>query len=314
MSDRDAAARSFLILLNRGSGSEDADARRETIARVLGEAGALHEVLAIADPSRLPEQARAAVERARASGEVVVAAGGDGTINAIAQQVLGSGCTFGILPQGTFNYFGRTHGIPQETEAAARLLLDGTPQPVQAGLVNEQIFLVNASLGLYPELLEDRETFKARFGRSRLVALGAAVATLMGRHPRLRLVIEGQDTPPRVLRTPTLFVGNNALQMTQLGLAEAQDIEAGCLAAVLLRPVGRLEMLGLMLFGALGRLGEAEDVQSFAFQRITVRPSLRPGQRRIKVATDGETRRLRVPLVFRTADEPLMLIKPRPGA
>jgi diacylglycerol kinase family enzyme len=302
--------RSFVVLMNPASGHDDADDTRATIERVLGEAGAAHEIVVLDRSLPLAAQTQAAVQRARAGGAVVVAAGGDGTVNAIAQQVLGSGCTFGLVPQGTFNYFARSHGIPQEAEPAVRLLLAGRPQPVQAGLVNDKLFLVNASLGLYPELLEDREQFKQRFGRSRLVALGAAIATLAGRHPTLRLSVE-QGGEQRLLRTPTLFVGNNALQMAQLGLPEAQAIEAGCLAAVVVRPVGRLEMLRLMLAGALGRLAEADNVQRFAFRRITVQPwRLRRG--RVKVATDGETTWLAPPLVFRTAPEPLLLIRPEP--
>lgn len=306
-----SAPRSFVVLMNPGSGHDDADRTRETLTGVFAEAGALHEIVVLDRERPLAAQMQAAVQRARERGAVVVAAGGDGTINAVAQQVLGSGCVFGLVPQGTFNYFARAHGIPQEAEAAARLLLAGRPQATQVGLVNERVFLVNASLGLYPELLEDREQFKQRFGRSRLVALGAAFATLVGRHPALRLAVE-QGGEQRLLRTPTLFVGNNALQMEQLGLPEAQAIEAGALAAVVVRPVGRLEMLGLMLAGALGRLGEAQNVQRFAFRRITVQPWLRPGHGRVKVATDGETNWLAPPLVFRTSPEPIALIRPEP--
>jgi diacylglycerol kinase family enzyme len=55
-----------------------------------------------------------------------------------------------VLPQGTFNYFSRTHGIPLDTTDATRALLAGMIRPVQVGLLNDRVFLVNASLGLYP--------------------------------------------------------------------------------------------------------------------------------------------------------------------
>lgn len=311
--DRRDDAPAFIIVFNRASGHGDADAVRDIITRVLDEAGCRHELVVPEHPSRIVEAARAAVLRAKACGAVVVAAGGDGTLNAVAQQVLGSGCVFGALPLGTFNYFGRVQGIPVDTAEAVRVLLTGEAQPVQVGLVNDKLFLVNASLGLYPQLLEDREAFKKQFGRSRWVALGAAFATLMGRHRQLRLVIEAAgDT--RALRTPTLFIGNNALQMEQLGLPEARDIEQGHLAAVALRPVGTAAMLWLMLRGAMGRLGEAENIISFAFRRITVTPVLRAGRRRLKVATDGEVNWLSGPLTFRVSPEPLMLLKPKVGA
>ena len=80
----------------------------------------------------------------------MVAACGDGTINTVAQAALGSGCAFGVLPQGAFNYFSRTHGIPSDTAAALKVLLAGHCQPAQLGSVGDRAFLVNAILGLYP--------------------------------------------------------------------------------------------------------------------------------------------------------------------
>ena len=115
---------------------------------------------------QIADGARRAVEQAMAQGGAVVAAGGDGTINAVAQEAHDAGCPMGVLPQGTFNYFSRTHGIPTETTEAIRALMSSRVEPVQVGLVNENVFLVNASLGLYPALLEDREQFKQRFHQS----------------------------------------------------------------------------------------------------------------------------------------------------
>lgn len=53
-----------------------------------------------------------AVNAARDARGAVVAAGGDGTLNAVAQAVWNANLPMGVLPQGTFNYFARAHGIP----------------------------------------------------------------------------------------------------------------------------------------------------------------------------------------------------------
>ncbi|MFO0231993.1 MAG: diacylglycerol/lipid kinase family protein, partial [Burkholderiales bacterium] len=162
--------------MNAASGRLDAEARRDAVVAVLRDAGREHLLLEAPEPSALTEVARDAVRRALERGGAVVAAGGDGTINAVAQQVLGSGRPLGLLPQGTFNYFGRAHGVPTEPEAAARALLRARPVPIRVGRVGGRVFLVNASVGLYPNLLEDREAWKRRWGRSRPVALLAALA------------------------------------------------------------------------------------------------------------------------------------------
>lgn len=308
----DAARRGpLLIVFNAGSGHHDSNDEQAVMAGVFTQAGRAFEFLPIEDPQQIDEVARRAVRLAKARGGVVVAAGGDGTINAVARAVLGSGCPFGVLPQGTFNYFGRVHGIPQETEAAARALVGASVSPVQVGQVNGRLFLVNASLGLYPQLLEDREAWKQQFGRSRLVAFVASMASLLQARSQLHLQIESAGQVA-ALRTPTLFVGNNHLQLTRVGIAEkdANAVVHGQLAGVVVRPIGTLALFSLLLRGLLGRLGEAENIHSFSFRRLTVRPR---GRRRVKVATDGEISWMEAPLVFEVAAEPLLLMVPAPA-
>lgn len=296
----------LFIVMNGGSGHNDTEQTRSTITRIFEEAGREHHFLLLDSPADLPRQAARAVELARAAGGIVVAAGGDGTLNGVAQAVLGSGCSFGVLPQGTFNLFGRVHGIPEDTDAQARALLSAHVERVQVGLVNDQVFLVNASLGFYPQVLEDREEYKRRFGRSRAVAIAAGFLTLARYRKQLRLDVE-EDGRAYSLKTPTLFVGNNRLQLERIGIVEAQRLEEGTLAGVVVRPIQTRHMFVLALRGALGTLGNAENVQGFSLRKLTVSPV---GKRRIKVATDGEVQWMRTPLVFRVAPHALPLLVP----
>ena len=203
---------------------------------------------------------------------MVVAAGGDGTLNAVAQAVLGSGCAFGVLPQGTFNYFSRTHGIPADTARRMQVLLHEQAQPVQVGLVNERVFLVNASLGLYPKLLEDREGWKQQFGRSRLVAFGAGLATLLRGHRSLRLHIDVHGQRARRAHAHAVRRQQPPCSWSRSACRRREAVDRGALAAVLLRPVGALgDAGGCCCAARFGRLGEADQVLSFAFERLTVR-------------------------------------------
>jgi diacylglycerol kinase family enzyme len=301
----------FFIVFNAGSGCEDVATTRSVIEASMTASGRKYSVMLVKDASRLPQISAEAVARAQAQDGVVVAAGGDGTINAVAQAVLGSGCPFGVLPQGTFNYFSRTHGIPSDTAEAIKVLLNSRAHPVNVGLVNDRIFLVNASLGLYPKLLEEREVYKENYGRSRWVAWCAGIMTMLREHRPMRVHVEHGDKAYD-LRTLMIFVGNNRLQLERLGLPEAKALEQGLLVATVLKPVTAPTLLHLMLRGALGQLGEAEHIASFAFRQITVTmaPGLLHGWRRIKVAMDGEVTLLTPPLLFRMAPEQLLLLKP----
>lgn len=301
----------LLFVINGSSGASDAEMKRETIQSALDSAGRRGE-LVFCKPAELDGAAKDMARKAIATRTALVAVGGDGTINAVAQAAHAAGCAMGVIPQGTFNYFARTHGIQSDPAEATRMLCMAQPTPVQVAAINDRVFLVNASVGLYPELLEDRETYKARFGRSRLVAFGAAFATLLRAQRKLRLHIE-LGASARDVRTLTLFVGNNRLQLEQVGVQPTSHAPQGRITAVMLRPVGTLAMLRLMVHGAMGTLGEADSVERFDFNHMVVKPSLVHGRRSVKVAFDGEVTRMRAPLDFRVMQEPLYLMKVPPS-
>jgi diacylglycerol kinase family enzyme len=297
----------FAIVMNAGSGHQDAVIAREEIASLLDAAGRRHQFFLIDGERDITDVVRDAIAWARDHGGAIVAAGGDGTINCVAGAAWREQLPMGVLPQGTFNFVGRTHGIPTDTRGATEHLLRATLGHAQIGMVNDRAFLVNASLGLYPQVLEDREAWKQRFGRHRIVALWSGLATMMRGYRPLRIEVS-DGSRARQLRTPTLFVGNNALQLEKIGLAEAADVHRndGTLAGLVLKPIGRLTMLGLILRGALGKLGEADNAISFPFREIVVKP--KHHRAKMKVAVDGEIVWLDPPIVFRAAPRPLALL------
>ena len=308
--DAARAGPELFIVINPGSGDQDAQERRNVLERVFGEAGRRFRFVELEGPWNLAEAAEAACSLAELNGGIVVAVGGDGTINTVAQAVWKRGCILGVLPQGTFNLFGREWGIAQDLETSARALLEARSQPVQVGQINHRLFLVNASLGLYPQLLQDREEFKRQFGRKRWVAVLAGLKTIFHWRRQLKLEIE-LDGRRTLVTTPTLFVGNNRLQLERVGMEPdvASKVGEGCLAALMAKPIGTWTMVWLMVRGVFGRLGDAEQVRSFAFRTLTVRM---PRMRRAKVAADGEVGAMTPPLVFQVAERPLFLMVPRP--
>lgn len=299
----------LFLVMNTASGNRDGDETLRIIERVLSESGRRHELLQVDDGSQLIATAGRALKLAREQSGIVVAVGGDGTLSAVCDVVLGKGVPLGILPQGTFNYFGRAFGISQDTERALGALLDAVIEPVDVGLVNDRVFLVNASLGLYPQLLEDRETYKRRYGRSRLIALWSALATLARAHRTLHVQIDLEGEPRRDMHTPTIVVDNNALQLEQLGIDEGDQSERHRLVAITSSALRPLALYGLLIRGLISRLGDDEHIISFGFDRMTVRP--RRSGSRMKVAVDGEICWMQAPIEFRVAPDSLPLLVPR---
>lgn len=298
----------FYIVLNARSGAGKAQECREEMEQILRSAGQRHEFMMVEDPKQITSIAKRAADAAVQNDGAVIVGGGDGTINAVAHAVLETQRPFGVIPQGTFNYLSRTYSIPEDPGDATRALLNAKLRPIQVGVLNDRIFLVNASLGLHPHLLEEREHYTRQYGRKQAVALWAGFATLLKGYRQLVLEIDHEQGRETV-RTPTLFVGNNPLQLERIGLPEAEDVEEeNRLAAVMVKPVGSGRLLWLALRGALGRLGDDANVRNFSFRRLSVQQIRNQRSRRVKVATDGELVLMPLPLNFSIARQRLLLM------
>ena len=268
-----------------------------------------------------PAVAEDAAKAARAEQGLLLAIGGDGTINAAAQACLRHGVPMGVVCQGTFNYFSRQHGIAADLgeaiEQFTQALAQGLVRPVRPGVVNGQAFLVNASLGLYPRLLADREVATRHFGRHQLVAMVAGLLSLLrvqrGQMLRLRERDDHGHERQRMTMASTLFVGTNALQLQRVGLQDAQQTEQqadGTLLVATLAPRHAWSMLVLMWQAARGRLARHEAVDSFSCTALTVEAAGWRLTQRVRVAFDGERTWMTLPLRFALAERPLWLVAP----
>ncbi|TVQ06759.1 MAG: YegS/Rv2252/BmrU family lipid kinase [Leptolyngbya sp. DLM2.Bin27] len=100
-----------------------------------------------------------------AGADVVIAAGGDGTVSAVAEALVGQAPPLGVIPRGTANAFATALQIPREVSPACDFILQGAPQPVDVARCNGQIVLAEIDIGFEAEAREqiDRQT-KSRFG------------------------------------------------------------------------------------------------------------------------------------------------------
>lgn len=303
-----AADAPLFVVINSASGKNKLDEVKEAIVAQLHAAKREFRVYVVKNPRDIQSISRSAVEQAQASRGCVVVAGGDGTINTVANEAYRSDCALGVIPLGTFNYTGRTYGIPSDPGEAIAALLNAEPTDIQAGLVNDRLFLVNAGVGFHSHLLTQREKHKAQLGRSRAVALFSAIVSLADLPARLTLDIE-HDSVRETKTMAALFVGNNVLQLKQTGLLDAEGMPTQRLMGVALEPVTALQMLKLGYHAAVSKLAEDEHVHNFPFHHMTVtRPGWRPA--RLRVALDGEVIWMKCPITFRVAPRPLRLLLP----
>lgn len=309
--DVDAAAPSprrlpAIVVLNQSAGSTASSLEvRDRIADALASEAGRARLVEVAAGQSLREVVDRIADEAVASRATVVAAGGDGTISTVAGACFLHGVPLGVVPLGTFNYFAREHGIPSDPAEALRVALTGRPVEVDVGFVNARLFINNASFGLYPRLIRERESTKAWLGRRRWVAVLSAALTLLRAQRRFAVSLQADGTR-QMRRTTMVFVGNNALQLDQLGLEVAGCIAAGQLAVIVQPPVNRLQWLGQLLRGALGRLRDEEALERFCTDSLVVDSK----RRTIELAIDGELCRLTPPLVFSKGRRTLTLMVP----
>lgn len=144
----------FLIISNPGSGRRRAPDTIETVLRYLRQAGSSADVVETLQKGQAESAIREAC-RAVSPPEVVVACGGDGTVQEVAatlaviRREMGDACpSMGLAPAGRCNDFARAMGITTDADAIAQALLRGQPQFVDLGRANGRYFCTVAALGV----------------------------------------------------------------------------------------------------------------------------------------------------------------------
>lgn len=183
--------------------------------------------------------------------DVVVAFGGDGTVNEAANGLVGSATPLTTLPGGSANVYGRMLGIPNDvvdaTEHLLRLADVWSPRSVDVGLVNSRAFTFSAGVGLDASVVERvdrRPRLKARFGAFFFTA--TAVTTFASRYltrPPRMLVDTGTGEPVAGITT---LVQNadpyTYFRSRPIAIAEPNTLDSGELTGVVLERGSPIDM------------------------------------------------------------------------
>jgi diacylglycerol kinase family enzyme len=210
-----------------------------------------------------------------------------------------------VLPLGTLNHFAKDLGIPLDLDEAVRNLATGRARQVDVGEVNDRIFLNNSSLGLYPDIVHDREKQQRRLGRGKWPAALWATLSALRRYPILsvKLLVDGD----RLARhTPFVFIGNNEYRMEGLSIGERACLDAGTLSLYVAQHPGRLGLLRFALRALCGRLAQERDFDVLLANEMEIATP----HRHLRVATDGEVNVMKTPLRYRVRPGALTVIVP----
>jgi len=293
----------IVVIVNAGSGGGNDAALVDRLADHFKSAG-LHAEIELAHGG---DEITAAVGNAVARRpRLIVAGGGDGTVSTVAATLVDTGIVFGVLPLGTLNHFAKDLGIPLELDGAVAVLAHGEAAPVDVGEVNGRIFVNNSGLGLYPDIVHDRERQQKRLGPGKWPAFAWAMLAALRRYPFLgvTLVIDGKEV---LRRTPFVFIGNNEYRMEGFAIGERSGMEDGLLSLYVAQRPGRWRLFQLAIRALTGRLRQARDFDAILATEIVVQSK----KKRLRVAADGEVTVMTPPLHYRVRPASLIVMRPR---
>jgi diacylglycerol kinase (ATP) len=230
-------ARNLRLLVNpaadRGRGARDLD----RVAARLRDAGFTVEAVMTRDPEEAADLSRSA---AAAGTDVLVVAGGDGTIHLCLQALAGSDTTLGILPTGTGNDVARSLGIPRKDPiAAADVIIASHERRIDLARVGSHLYATVLAAGFDSLVNERANTMSWPGGQMRYNI--ATLAELRVFEP-LRYTLE-IDGARRELAAMLVAVGNGPCYGGGLRMTEGALLDDGLLDVVIIKPLGRLELV-----------------------------------------------------------------------
>lgn len=289
------------VVFNRKAGTKQDPDASSRLSELFRAANVTVRMFTPASAAEIEEAARAAVAAGAAA---VVAAGGDGTVRTVASALVGSETPFGVLPLGTLNHFAKDLGIPIDLEQAVRAIAGGLTTSVDVGQVNDRIFLNNSSIGIYPNIVIERERLRSQ-GHRKWTAFALASMRIVRRYRGVVVRVDRHGRTQTV-RTPFLFVGNNEYQIDGIRMGGRTRLDRGRLFACLAPRVHTRDLPKLFARAVLGRAGP-DALESFTTSELHVETL---ESRRIRVALDGEVVMMATPLAYRVRPLALRVLVP----
>lgn len=232
----------IFLIINNYAGHGEGKKTVDKVIPYLKEKGCLVDYSFTQNPSHATELA----SKASADGyDLVVAVGGDGTVNEVAMGLIGTSTPMGIIPMGSGNGLARELGISMNMMKSARLLLDGLIQQIDVCRMNSQRFLCTSGIGFDAQIADKMSKASSR-GFLKYIQLVVA-ESIFYKPMNIRMTVDGEE-----LLCPVFLVtfanasqfGNNAF------IAPGASMTDGLIDVVVVKPFNKLwlPVFGIGLF------------------------------------------------------------------
>lgn len=241
--------------------------------------------------------------------DVIVTAGGDGTIATAAQLLMGTDKALAPLPFGTMNLLAKDLGLPLDVDAAIREMAAGEIREIDVGEVNGRVFLCNSMLGLPARLAERREKNREHMGALGWWRLFAAGLKGLYRYPPMRIGLD-LGRGPAAFRAKAIVIANNGYDEGFGQVLTRSRLDRGQLVVYATRRLSVWPLVRLSVRMALGSWRTDADLETYPVTRLAVTSR----RRKLRVMNDGETMLLTPPLRYRSRPKALKVLAPRLAA
>ena len=214
---------------------------------------------------KTPEEAKALAADAASRGyELVVAAGGDGSVGLIASQLLGSETALGVLPLGSVMNIARSLGIPRDLEGAADIIASGEVRRIDVGEVRGRPFFEAGSVGMNAAMFRAAQAFD----RGDWSAIGRTIWTAIRYRPA-RISIDLDD---RQVRSRALMVTVSNGPYTGAGMTVAPNarLDDGVFDVRVFQRLSKPRLLRHLLSIAFGRYRYAPEVATYRSRFVRI--------------------------------------------
>ncbi len=292
--------RRVAIIFNHKSGVSDKLAEIKEYYAKLPLGQCFVEISVIDDGSEIQAVAQ---KYAKGEWDAIVAAGGDGTISVVAEVLMDTNHTLGVLPLGTLNHFAKDMNIPLSlTESLDIVTTGGRVIKIDVAKCNNAVFINNSSIGVYPKVVALRERMQER-GAYKWFAFIKASRSVIANIPKISVMLdmEGKRIPRA---TSFIFVGNNHYKLQGLNVGSRASLAEGKLSLWVSRNTTASGLLLLGLRMVLGKIREDRDFSAFNLTEVEVEMQ----EKNILVSLDGEVAQMNSPLRYSIVPQSLSVL------
>jgi YegS/Rv2252/BmrU family lipid kinase len=264
------------VIYNPMAGRERGGVVASTIEECLGSHGIEVEV----HPTQGPHDATTIAARVAQEADVVVAVGGDGTVNEVVNGMTGSKARLGIVPAGTVNVLSLELGLPSQIQKACAVIAAGKTLSMDVGWANDRRFILMMGAGIDAETIKNLNA-KAKKRYRELAFLSTGLKTGFSAQPRVfRVFVNGEEH-----LASFLVAGNSRYYGGRIGITTDADPTDGLLDVLIFKGLTIAKLSGFWLGVPAGLHLHNKDVVYVRAESLEVRPAQ---EEPIWYQTDGE--------------------------